>query len=98
MSHLVQLLLPVVDDAGQRFGEASFDAVRRELTHRFGGVTAFMRSPAVGLWKHGSGEIDRDEVITVEVMVDALDREWWRAYRDDLARRFRQEALVVRAI
>ena len=96
--HLVQVLLPLVDDAGQRFGEAAFDAVREELTHRFGGVTAFMRSPAVGLWKSPSGQVDRDEVVTVEVMVDTLDRDWWRAYRDQLARAFRQEELVVRAL
>jgi|SRR3954449_5278492 hypothetical protein len=96
--HLVQTLLPVVDETGQRFDEGVFETVRRELTHRFGGVTAFMRSPAVGLWKNPSGAIDRDEVVTVEVMVDGLDRQWWRSYRDDLARRFRQEALVVRAI
>ena len=96
--HLVQALLPVVDDAGERFDDSVFDTVRRELTDRFGGVTAFMRSPAVGLWKKPSGAIDRDEVVTVEVMVDGLDRQWWRGYRDELARRFRQEALVVRAI
>jgi hypothetical protein len=96
--HLVQTLLPVVDEAGQRFAEGLFDTVRHELTHRFGGVTAFMRAPAVGLWKNPSGAIDRDEVVTVEVMVEGLDRPWWRGYRDELARRFQQEALVVRAI
>jgi hypothetical protein len=47
---------------GWKFGEAVFDAVRRELTHRFGAVTAYMRSPAAGLWKKDSGEVDRDEL------------------------------------
>src|SRR5512132_2990872 len=96
--YLVQALLPLVDDKGQRFGEPVFEAVRRELTQRFGGVTAFMRSPAVGLWKKPSGGIDRDEVVTVEVMVETLDRDWWRTYRDELAHTFRQKELVVRAI
>jgi hypothetical protein len=96
--HLVQALLPVVDENGQHFSEPTFDAVRRELTQRFGGVTAFVRSPAVGLWKHPSGEVHRDEIVMVEVMVDTLDREWWHTYRDQLAQTFRQEDLVVRAI
>jgi hypothetical protein len=96
--HLVQTLLPLLDDTGQRFSEATFDAVRRELTERFGGVTAFVRSPAIGLWKMPSGEVNRDEIVIVEVMVDALDTEWWRRYRDELAQTFRQDDLVVRAI
>jgi hypothetical protein len=32
------------------------------------------------------------------VMVDRLDREWWREYCRQLAALFRQESLVVRAI
>ena len=96
--HLVQILLPLFDNAGRRFGETPFEAVRDELTHRFGGVTAFMRSPATGLWKKQTGQVDRDEVVTVEVMVDTLDHTWWRAYRAQLAGQFEQEQLVVRAI
>jgi hypothetical protein len=96
--HLVQLLLPLYDNAGQRFDETPFAAVRQELTRRFGGVTAYMRSPATGLWKKHTGDVDRDEVVTVEVMVDQLDRDWWRNYCRQLAVSFRQESLVVRAI
>jgi len=96
--HLVQLLLPLYDNAGRRFDERPFAAVRQELTRRFGGVTAYMRSPATGLWKTDTGDVDRDEVVTVEVMVDRLDREWWREYCRQLAASFRQESLVVRAI
>jgi hypothetical protein len=31
-------------------------------------------------------------------MVEALDRAWWRAYARELARAFRQEDIVLRAI
>jgi hypothetical protein len=96
--HLVQLLLPLYDNAGQRFDQSPFAAVREELTQRFGGVTAYMRSPATGLWKKRTGDVDRDEVVTVEVMVEQLDREWWREYCRQLAGSFGQEALVTRAI
>jgi hypothetical protein len=30
-------------------------------------------------------------------MTDTLDRPWWQGYRADLERRFRQDAIVVRA-
>jgi hypothetical protein len=96
--HLVQLLLPLYDNDGRRFDEAPFAAVRRELTARFGGVTAYTRSPATGLWKKDEGTVDRDEVVIVEVMVDELDRSWWRGYGRELAERFRQDSIVVRAI
>jgi hypothetical protein len=72
--------------------------VRDELAHRFGGVTAYMRSPATGLWKTGAGDVDRDEVVTVEVMVDDLNEAWWREYALRLAQAFRQQEVVVRAI
>ncbi len=84
--HLVQLLLPRYDQA-----------VGRELTERFGGVTAYARAPAKGEWKPAPGETVRDDIVVYEVMVDELDRAWWAAYRGELERRFQQEELVVRA-
>jgi hypothetical protein len=98
MAHLVQLLLPLTDNDGERFDQQRFEAVRRELTQRFGGVTAYMRSPATGLWKKESGAVDRDEVAIVEVMVETLDAEYWRDYRERLESAFGQQSLVCRAI
>jgi hypothetical protein len=95
--HLVQLLLPVFDNQGRRFEEQHFADVRREMTERFGGVTAYLRSPASGLWVRGDGSVDRDDVVMVEVMVDALDHAWWRTYRSTLERVFQQQTIVVRS-
>lgn len=95
--HLVQILLPVFDNDGARLGDEQFVAVRRELTRRYGGVTAYVRSPASGLWVRDDGAVDRDDVVMVEVMVDQLDRPWWRDYRASLEQAFRQESVVVRA-
>ena len=72
-------------------------AVRDELVEHFGGVTAFTRSPAEGLWKAGDGDAERDDIVIFEVMADWLDRGWWRNYRTELERRFRQDEIVVRA-
>ena len=93
---LVTLLLPLHDNAGEPFAEALFAEVRSELTERFGGLTAFTRAPAEGVWRGGGGT-DRDDVVVLEVMADQLDRDWWAAYRRELEARFRQDEIVVRA-
>ena len=49
--HLVQLLLPIHLPDGSAVPPEAFARVRVELTERFGGVTAYSRSPATGLWK-----------------------------------------------
>ncbi|HSR63987.1 MAG TPA: hypothetical protein VLM17_00050 [Xanthomonadaceae bacterium] len=96
--HLVQLFLPLRDDAGRGFGRALFDEVRATLAERFGGSTAFVRSPAAGLWEGDDGTLEHDDVVLVEVLVDTLDHGWWRDYRHALERRFRQDAILVRAL
>jgi hypothetical protein len=95
--HLVQLLLPLRDNGGRVFRREEFERVRAELAERFGGVTAYTRSPAEGLWKDGEGGVTRDSVVAFEVLVESLDRAWWAAYRDALAARFRQEELLITA-
>ena len=94
---LVEFFLPVFDNGGARFPKAEFDRVRRELTERFGGVTAFMRSPAMGLWADDTGVVRRDDLVTFEIMTETLDRDWWRNYREQLGQRFRQQEIVMRA-
>ncbi|CAI08756.1 hypothetical protein [Aromatoleum aromaticum] len=97
--HLVQILIPVTDNDGLRFERRTFEGVRRELIARFGGLTAFVQAPALGLWKDAqSGTTAKDDMILVEVMVEAFDREWWVGYRAELEHTFRQDEIVVRAI
>ena len=95
---LVEFLLPVFDNDGTRISKGEFDRVRRELTDRFGGITAFMRSPAMGLWADEAGVVRRDDLVSFEVMAETLDRDWWRNYREQLGKRFRQQEIVMRAI
>jgi hypothetical protein len=94
---LVEILLPLYDNEGRRFGAGDFDRVSEELAGRFGGVTAFRRAPGEGVWRAGGSGESRDRVVVFEVMADELDRAWWRDYREDLERRFRQEKIVARA-
>ena len=95
--HLVQLLLPLYDNRGNRLNKALFAEVRDELVARYGGMTAHARAPASGLWQEGAGETVHDDLVIYEVMVDTLDQPWWQRYRAELEKRFRQDELVVRA-
>lgn len=95
--YLVQLLLPLYDNAGTRQPDALFHRVREQLTERFGGLTAYSRAPARGVWQNDSGGTSQDEIVVYEVMTEDLDETWWRDYREELERRFHQAELVVRA-
>ena len=60
-----------------------------------GGVTAFVRSPAVGLWKETSDETNRDEVVIFEVITERLDEDWWATYSKQLQDMFRQDEVLI---
>jgi hypothetical protein len=93
---LIQLLLPTGAS-----GDAAVTALaetRRELVEKFKGVTAYVRSPARGLWTAPDGHTEADDVVMVEVVTDTFDRAWWRTYSARLAKRFAQDAIHVRAL
>jgi hypothetical protein len=77
---IVQILLPVFDNDGREFDASHYTHIRSELADRFGGITAYSRAPAEGLWGN-SGELKRDDILVFEVMVEKLDRAWWSSYR-----------------
>ena len=96
--YLVQLLLPLYDNDGRPFSRQQFDEVRHKLTEHFGGVTAYLRSPAVGVWKESDHDVSQDDVVMFEVMSEDLDESWWAQYREELEKTFRQDEVLVRAI
>ena len=93
---LVQIFLPLYDNNGRKFPAQMYATERQHLVDRFGGVTAYMRSPAKGLWRDG-GKTQRDDMVILEVMVRRVDRKWWGEHRHRLQKRFKQKELVVRA-
>jgi hypothetical protein len=94
--HLVEILLPLNDNSGRPFAPEKYAAVQQHLTERFGGMTAFTRSPAQGTTT-GGGKTVHDEIVVFEVMTKALDAGWWRNFRLQLERDFRQDKIVVHA-
>ena len=95
---LAQILLPLYDNDKRIFSRDDFQEVRNELATTFGGVTAFLRSPAEGLWHRTKQDIHHDEVVMFEVMMDELDRAWWQGYRERLESSFRQDEIIIRII
>lgn len=93
--HLFQILLPRADNKGRPFEREDFDRLKEELATQFGGVTAYLQSPAEGLWRQGAGS-DIDEIVVFEVMTEEVDLADWRARRSELERHFRQDKVIIR--
>jgi hypothetical protein len=94
--HLVQILLPLYDKAGKRFPQRFYDDLKVELSKKFGGLTAYTRSPAEGLWKRRSRTL-REDIIVYEVMTRMRSASWWKQFRKQLESRFKQTEIIVRA-
>jgi len=94
--HLIEILLPLYDNAGAPLPQELYAQVRERLTKAFGGLTAFTRAPDEGHWRD-EGETKRDDVVVFEVMTESLDEGWWRSYGSELERDFRQDVIIIRA-
>ncbi len=93
---LVQILLPDAAD-GESLNE-QFRQTRVELVDKFHGITVYQRAPARGAWRNPEGEVERDDVVMVEVIAGEFDKPWWRQYRQLLAERFEQREVHIRAL
>jgi hypothetical protein len=94
---LIQILLPTRRADGDPVSRELFQEITSELTHRFGGLTAYTRSPAEGLWKDDDEKPVQDEIVIYEVMVADVDAAWWGDYRNKLEARFEQNCVVIRS-
>lgn len=95
---LVQILLPLEDNAGKPLRRELFERTRAELIDQFGGITAHSGAPAEGVWQEGEGAVLLDRIVVIEVVVEHIDRGWWTQYRQELEHRFRQKAVMIRLI
>ena|SRR5690349_9925267 len=95
--HVIEIFLPLRRNDGSPQPAELFGQVRAELVERFGGLTAYSRAPAEGLWEREEGSVDRDAIVIFEVMADALDRGWWGEFRSRLEHQFEQDAILIRS-
>lgn len=93
---LIQIYIPLRDPNEIPFPEYYFKGVQQLLTDRFGGLTIYQRSPAVGLWKESNGPIVKDDIVIFEVMAETLDADFWIRYKAELKGRFEQDELLIR--
>jgi len=65
--YLIQILLPVYDNEGNKFEAERYIEVRVELTKALGGSTAYSRAPAEGLG-HDAGTVKKDDIVIQKVV------------------------------
>jgi hypothetical protein len=95
--HVVEIFLPLNRRDGTPQPSGRIGELRRELVERFGGLTAFTRAPAEGLWEDDDNHVERDRIVIFEVMAEEIDRGWWSALRERLERDLDQEEVLIRA-
>jgi len=93
---LIEIFLPLSNNSGIPFGARYYRDVRKVLTNKFGGLTAFTRSPAEGSEKTRGFERS-DELVVFEVMAEKIDHDWWLEYRRALEAKFEQDRILIRA-
>jgi hypothetical protein len=59
--YLIQILLPAPRGSDLE-ADAPVVDTRRELVERFGGLTAYLRTPAQGVWTSPAGGREHDDI------------------------------------
>lgn len=97
--YLIEILLPLADNEHQSFKPEYFEEVQHHLTQKFGGLTAFTRTPAEGLWKQDKGrKTQRDDIIIFEVLTPTFKKGWWQDYKEELKITFRQKDIIIKVM
>ena len=94
---LIQMLLPTRSPEGSAFPDDLLRRTREELVERFGGITAYTRAPATGVWTSPEGDVEVDSVVMIEVVSEDFEKVWWHSHAETLKKRFRQESIHIRA-
>lgn len=92
----VEIFVPLRHTDGTPAPPGFLTGLQDELTRVFGGVTAFLRSPAQGRWAD-DGEVVADDIVIFEVMAADLDRDWWSRMRQRLEDALGQREILIRA-
>jgi hypothetical protein len=60
---LIQIFLPLYDNAGNPFPQTDYKSLQTLLTEKFNGVTVYQRAPVKGLWKEDNERTVRDDLV-----------------------------------
>ena len=97
-SSLVQILLPLRDNSGRKFRDDVWEQLKGKLVEQFGGLTAYTRAPAEGVWAPSPDKETAEDIFVVEVMCRPFDEGWWEALQAELESTLRQERVVIRVL
>lgn len=86
--YLFEIFLPAQEAYGR---------LKEELVTRFGGLTAFTRTPAKGYWVESSGKTSIDEIVVLEVVAEEFEKEWWSNLKKRLERELNQKEILIRS-
>lgn len=93
---LIQIILPVHDEKDKAYPKKHYSRIEETLTKKFGGLTAYTRTPADGFWKDERNAARYDDVVILEVMTDKVEKRWWRKYKEQLEKTFAQTEIIIR--
>jgi hypothetical protein len=94
--YLIELFLLLYANNGEAFSKDAYLSIGKDMTKKFGGMTAFTRAPAKGFWQKSKEELVKDDIIIFEVMTKKLDKEWWSNYKILLEKTFSQDDIIIR--
>ena len=89
--HLIQILLPLTDNAGRPYPDDLLQGIQSELSQCFGGLTAYRRAPAKGVWTRGHPKHRRRHCGRRSDGTEHWTPHWWREFRTRLQQILRQE-------
>ena len=90
--NIVEIFLPLKNGVK---AQGTYNALRHQLTEKFGGLTAFNRAPAEGLWANDQ-DVEKDEIVIIEVMTDQIDHAWWAGLREEIQKSLGEKEIVIR--
>ncbi len=92
----IEVFIPLYDKEGNRFSDHLYQSVSKQLIKNFGGITAYIRSPAVGIWENSDGMQIKDDHVIYEIMVSEIDHSYWKQFKKKLELQFAQKELIIR--
>ena len=70
------MLLPIRSATGDVIAPGVLGTTRAEILKQFGGLTAYVRAPASGAWTSPEGDVEEDNVVMIEILAQAFDRDY----------------------
>lgn len=94
---LFEIFLPLKNNEGTNFPARLYQELRELLVEKFGGITIYKRSKAIGIWENDEGSHEKDELLIYEVMVSRGDETFWKELKIKLEKQFEQESILIRS-